>query len=630
MLAAVGVASMTSCSDYLDVNDNPNSATNVDALYYQRLAHIEFYTNDAQQFGAMRTNMGCGDWTMNSRTSTYGAYSQWQPMAGVTTTPYQWWFVGAAANLADMENSAMEAGAWHYVGVGRIIRAYGFMLMTDIYGEMPYTEAVALTNIPAYDTGKTIFQGCLDDIDMGLEYLSKTQEEFTEPLSAGDFWAAGSVDKWIKFANLLKARFLLHLSKKGAGSASDLKYDAQAILDALAKGPQSNKDNIVINHTDDNGPTHDVLGWNEPVDYSPLYSVIGMNSNYFVTRMLVDNLTNFGEYGVEDPRADRIIPWARSQKSANTPEEIYGQKVKWSEDGLWRRSVGVDMNTTIRTEGAPYATSWDDLSDKDITSKYSSHPGITGFYCQSETRSGDTIFVQQRSGSTGYYKGRSLLMWLDNQKGSGDDRSAISGTFMTRVSSPGWVGTYHEACFIKAEVLYNQGKTSEAYAAYKEGIRANMELMNEKLTAWQAESKDDLQNNCPSFQVMTDEEIDNYLENGIGTAADLTLGHIMTQKHIAMMEQLEQWNDMRRYDYDEAVFFNWHIPAEYYINGGSQSCIPLGKHLRRWRQCSHEINYNSTNLGAIGALVPGSNGTANWNSAADVWSINVWWDSDQD
>ena len=53
----------------------------------------------------------------------------------------------------------------------------------------------------------------------------------------------------------------------------DGKWDATTILAELDLAMKSNADNTVINHTDANGSTHDVLGWDEPVDYSPLFSV---------------------------------------------------------------------------------------------------------------------------------------------------------------------------------------------------------------------------------------------------------------------------------------------------------------------------------------------------------------------
>ncbi len=615
ILGAACVASLTSCNDWLDINDNPNSPTDDNVAYYQRLPHMQFYTNSAYQFSAMRTNMGCGDWTMNSRTSTYGAYSQWQMGTGPITTAYQWFFVGAASNFNKMFEKAEAAGAWHYMGATHVLRAYGFMLMTDLYGEMPYTEAHQNTNTPAYDTGKTIYLGCLNEIEEAIKCFEKEQAPLCEPLSTGDWWNNGDVEKWKKLCYLLKARWINKLIKKGEGKITrdesgkiiDAKWDAEEILNCLAKAQQSNADNTVLNHTDDNGLTTDVLGWSEPVDYSPLYSVLGMNSNYYVTKQLVDNFTNFAGLGVEDPRADKIIPWARSQKGATTPAEI-----KWSEDGKWRRSVGVDMHTTIRTTGTPYTTSW--------STENGGH-----FYCNSSENTGDTIYIHQTSSSKGYAANRNLFYY----RNANYEHSAMSGTFHSRVSAPTWVGAYHEACFIKAEVLFRQGKTGDAFNAYKEGVKANIELMNAKLNVWVGEDKDLAE--CPSFAPMVQEDIDNYLTNGIGTAGDLTLAKIMTQKHMAMMFSVEQYNDMRRYDYDSNVFLNWEIPAEYYINSTAQKYIPLGKQLRRWRQCSHEYNYNSAQLIAIGAKVPGAKTDSdNWNMEDDAWTINVWWDSDQE
>ncbi len=352
--------------------------------------------------------------------------------------------------------------------------------------------------------------------------------------------------------------------------------------------------------------THDVLGWDEPVDYSPLYSVCGMNGGYMVTKMLYDNLTNFAGYGVEDPRADKIIPWAWSQKSDNTPE---GVKFK---DG-WRRSLGVDMvsKEAPNLVGGPLRAGF--------------NPSKGGWYIDSDSkdRLGDTIYVECTSSSKGYAANVDLLY-----RRNGSDASKESGSFYTRVSSPTYVGTYAEACFIKAEVLFNKGDKAGAYTAYKEGIKASIECMNEKLKVWCAE--DENLKKCPSFTVMEQADIDNFLANGIGTQADLTLGKILTQKRIALHFSVEIWNDMRRYDFDPNLFLGWGIPAYHAVNASALKAIPNGKQLRRWKQCSHELNYNAENLQAIGAKVPGANTSLEqWNNADDVWTINVWWDSDQ-
>ena len=604
---------LTSCDSWLDVNTDPENPSSASATYENRLAHIEFYTNSGTQFAAWRSTMSMGDWTRNYNGSTYWHMSYWNPQQGAVTTAYQWWFVGAACNIEDMYEKAMADEAWHYAGVARVIYAYGFMLMTDLHGEMPFTEALGEDATPSYDNGKTIYLGCLKALDEGLELLSKSQNPTLPALSVGDWWCGGDVQKWIKFGNLLKARWINKLNKKGAGSYLDGKYDAQAILDALAKGPQSTADNAIINHTDDNSTTHDNLGWDEPVDYSPLYSVSGMNSGYMATKMLYDNLTNFGGYGVEDPRADKILPWAYSPNAAEGEYKL--------KDG-WRRTLGVDMVS----QASP------SLVNGPIRASYSA---AKKWYIETELpeRLGDTVYVEATSSSKGYAANRDIMYRRSNvlTGAAGEDvlTAAESGTYYTRVSSPTYLGTYAEACFIKAEVLFKQGDKNGAFTAYKEGIKSSIEQMNIKLNLWCNE--DAGLKACPSFTPMEQADIDNFLANGIGSASDLTLGHILTQKRIALNFSVEIWNDMRRYDFNPELFFGWGIPALHDVNASALKGIPAGKGFRRWRQCSHEFNYNAANLKEIGHQVPGADmSLPQWNQADDAWTINVWWDSDQE
>lgn len=621
--ALTAALSLVSCAEWLDVNTDPENPTLESAEYQLELAHCEFYTNSAQQFAAWRSSMAMGDWTRNISGGTYWSMSFWAPADGITTIPYQWFLVGAGATLKDMYAKAMAAENWHYAGVAKVLLAYGYMLMTDLYGEMPYTQGLSESAIPEYDNGKTIYLGCLKDIDEAIDLLSRSIDTNKMPsLAVGDFWNNGDVNKWSKLANLLKARWINKLIKKGEGSYLEGKYDRQAILDCLSKAMTSNADNTVINHTDDNGTTHDDLGWNEPVDYSPLFSVCGMNSGYMATKMLYDNLTNFDGLGVEDPRADHILPWAKSKKSDAAPKEI-----KWNVNGTWRRTLGVDMSSNIFSTGGPLRASYgsDDAADK----KGIRNGDFFWINSSSADRLGDTVYVESTSTSKGYHAKSSLIYRRNNNK----EGSEESGSFYSRVSAPTYVGTYAEACFIKAEVLFNTGDKSGAYTAYKEGIKASIELMNDKLKVWVNE--DASLASCPSFTPIAQADIDNFLANGIGSSGDLTLGRILTQKRIALLFSVEIWNDMRRYDFNKSLFLGWNIAAYHDVNAAASQAIPAGQYFRRWRQCSHELNYNTDNLQAIGAEVPGADmsfvkeGKNCWNLKPDVWTINVWWDSDQ-
>ncbi len=609
LMAFVCILALASCNEWLDVNVDPENPSSESALFQNRLAHIEFYTNSATQFAAWRSSMSMGDWTRYNGGGNYWYMSYWRPVTGAVTTAYQWWFVGAACNIEDMFKKAEAAEAWHYCGVAKIIRAYGFMLMTDLHGEMPYTDAIGESAYPKYDNGKTIYLGILQELDEGLEYLSRSQSPSVPALALGDYWGGGDVQKWIKFGNLLKARYCAKLNKKQTGSYLEGKYDTATILAALNNGPQSIADDMWINHTDDNSTTHDVLGWDEPVDYSPIYSVCGMNAGYMVTETLVKNLTNFGGYGVEDPRADKIIPWAYdSRNKDNAPADV-----KWV--GNWRRSRGVDMTTDDCPifSGGPLRANWN---------------AANGWYVNTDNpaRADDIYYVECTSESKGYAAAPDLF-YRRAGKTSGDE-SRESGSFYSRVSSPTYMGTYAEACFIKAEILFNQGDKAGAFTAYKNGIKASMDRMNVSLNAWV--NGDPGLAECPSFTPMTDAQINDYLNNGIGTAADLTLGKILTQKRIALHFSVEIWNDMRRYDFDENLFLNWKQPIYHDYDQTALKEIPNGKQFRRWQQCSHEYNYNKVNLQAIASEVPGAKVDSDmWNTEPDVWTINVWWDSNQ-
>ncbi len=637
-----------SIADVINLIDMVLRGDAVTYTYPEELKMVQFYTNSALQFGAWRASMAMGDWTRStSMGGNYWNVSYWYPVMGQLTTPYQWWFLGAYGasyglwgpkeNLIDIYNQATKEGNFAFAGVAKVIRAYGFMAMTDLYGEMPYNEVTRScgtggfyrflpedASLPKYDNGKTIYLGCINDIEDAINLLeqAKTQDpslptldsSYNDIWGSGDIWNHGDIDKWIKLAYFFKARWLNKLTKKSPGNYKDGKYDADEIIACLDKAMQSNADNTIMEHFDNNTPVHDGLGWDEPVDYSPLFSSCGMNAGYMVTKMLYDNLTNFGGYGMEDPRADHIIPWAYSHKGHNSLPSI-----KWI--GNWRRSLGVDMASNINSQGGPLRADYKD--------------SFNGWYIPSSNpyRLGDTVYVECTSDCKGYLGSPSILYC---RAGVGEFQSAESGSFYTRVSSPTYIGTYAECCFIRAEVLFKRGDRASAYAAYKAGIKASCELMNEKLRVWIAE--DPSLADCPSFTPMTDEAINHFVNNGIGTEGQLTLGHILTQKRLALMFSYEIWNDMRRYDFDPNLFFGWSIPAYHYQVAAAMRAIPEGKQYRRWRQCSHEYNYNSENLQAIGNQVPGANMYAtdsegspvNWNMVDDAWTIPVWWDSDQE
>ena len=612
ILCGLGVAmlSLTSCNDWLDVNEDPNTPSSAAASYANRMTFMQHYSIASYMIPSSNSAYYCG------QLATYTGGQQTAAMnwnlggSNRANNAQQWFLVPVGGNLPDLYNSAMDDGAYHYAAVACYFKAFGFMNMTDLFGEAPFDEAFGEATSPRYNTGKEVFMGCINLIDEAIELFQREQEPDATPLSAGDMWNGGDTGKWLKLCYFMKARWLNHLSKKQPGSYKDGKYDQQAILDCLSKAMQSNADNTVVYHEDNNSSTLDHEGWAEPVDYSTLYSCIGMNNNrMFVSKYFYDNLTNFAGNGVEDPRADKFIPWCRSAKSENTPAEI-----KWSADGKWRRSLGVDLQSNIVSIGGPAPSTYEKATYSWVCS----------------ARPTDTVYVQGQSGSTGYGGGKDMLM----RKAAGVDESALSGVFWTRPTSPTLVGSYAEACMIKAEVLFRQGNKAEAFQAYKAGIKANIDFVNEMCKRWV--QGDPTLAECPSFTPMEQSAIDNFLNNGIGTAGDLTMGKIMTQKQFVEFFTNEMWLDMRRMDYNPEYFLGWNKPFMYLNNASYKTYCPDGKYPRRWNQASYEKDYNAANLDAIGAQVPGAldlpvgGEDGKWYLSDQICTLPVWWDSDQE
>lgn len=598
---------LASCDDFLDVNKDPNNPTIDETRYEQIIPWSQFYMNHIYFIAGQNASFYTGNYIRNANNNE-GYASKWVLNGTARTANAQQWFLTQVANnYKPTYDKAMAAGAYHYAAVAKFLRAYGFVMETDLFGEIPYTEACGESPSPAYDTGNVIYLGCLDEIDEAIELFSRAQEKGATPLSAADYWNNGDTQKWIKACYMLKARWMNHFSKKSAGSYRDIKYDENAILDCLAKAQQSNADNTIVRHTDTNTNSHDILGWGEPVDYSPLFSCIGSNSNFYATEVLVQNLTNFDNKGIQDPRTDKILPWTRSEKTASSEPGLV-----WTEDGKWRRTKGVNMLTDIINLNGPYAVAFNSTTDS--------------WYCNDKSRAGDTIYVPMRCGGNGYY-GRETL-FFDAVKGN--ERSLISGNCFVHAESPSYVATYQEACFIKAEVLMRKGDKAGAFDAYKKGVRAAIDMVNDQTKIWAAKFPSIASH--PAIAPMTDAEINQFVDNALGSANDITMAKIMTQKLIAMPFNLENWNDMRRFDFDPQIFMNWNKP--YYYTSGTGDVFtycPQGEAPRRWKQASYEINYNFTNLEAIGAKVPGASALGDsegkgWYSSLQIMTLPIFWD----
>src|ERR1700722_12589700 len=556
------ILSSASCKKYLNVNTDPDHPNNTTVLVQNRLPwiqHFYCYTAGVTNF---RTANQAG--VFYNATFSANAFSvTWTASTG-NITPYQTWFDEVASNLPDMYSTAQAKGAYYYMGAADVFSAMGFMEMLDLYGEMPYTQAVSGIPSPTYDNGKTIYNGCMAKLNEAIGLFGQAQPSTAPSFAAGDMWLQGNAAEWIKFCYGLKARYMLKLSKK-----ADL-FNADSILYCLSQGPQSNSDNVIQAGYNNSNVLDYLEG--DPVVTNPLYDWAGEGSNQRISQFYYNLLTNMRGAGVTDPRMTKIVPASMDSVQLNASGQVqsYG----------WNRSVGVDFygpstrleaggaasiivpsfaaaNTNIKyTIGDPTAlanfiaaqTAAGHTFTTSGTSVTVTYPAGSIYISSTNyLYAGDTVYVNMRSSSAAYSgiaaQPQTNVNWYPSLAAFNAGVIGSTGSFQIRPISAQEILTYHEMCFIKAEVEMRKGDQADAYTAYLAGINAHVNFMQTTLTSWQAGG---YANGNPDMAPMNQSDINNYLTSAAVApgAGALTMSDIMLQKYIAMGCSLENYNDM--------------------------------------------------------------------------------------
>ncbi|MDH3381596.1 MAG: SusD/RagB family nutrient-binding outer membrane lipoprotein [Flavobacteriaceae bacterium] len=230
----------TSCSDWIDhdLNIDPDSPGNVpmnlilpavqQSMGYHLVGNNTVRTNNIwmQQFDGV------------DRQSFTEARYQLTPadVNNVWNSIYAEMFI----NLAIIAEKGEAEASPHYVGVSQVLTATTLGISTDLFGDIPYTEAFkGSENIlkPKYDSQQVIYDNIFKLIDDAVVNLNSTNNALSVK---GDVIYAGNVAKWKKAANSVKARHLLQLSKKNGNAAYT------AALAAVANGFTSNADDMQV------------------------------------------------------------------------------------------------------------------------------------------------------------------------------------------------------------------------------------------------------------------------------------------------------------------------------------------------------------------------------------------------
>lgn len=129
-------------------------------------------------------------------------------------------YYGILRNNDLLYKRAVELDLEFHQGVAMVMKAFVFGLITDLWGDAPYTNALkaelgGLENTnPAFDSQEIIYAGILADLETANGLLSKSKSEYSSIVDDVDVYYSGDPTKWRKFANTLMLRYYMRISVK--------------------------------------------------------------------------------------------------------------------------------------------------------------------------------------------------------------------------------------------------------------------------------------------------------------------------------------------------------------------------------------------------------------------------------
>lgn len=202
-----------SCSDeYMEnMNTNPSKAATIDPnaqlttaqlQTYGDLSMMEIYRN--YHYAFTQQLMGC--WN----TTNYGGRHTLDnnEMSRIWTSFY----TQSLKNISDAQyRTAEDAEKVNINSVLRIYRVYLMSIITDTYGDAPFSEAglgfLEGKFNPKYDKQEDIYNAFFLELEDAVNKIDPTKDKVT-----GDLIYAGDVTKWQQLANSLRLRFAMRIS----------------------------------------------------------------------------------------------------------------------------------------------------------------------------------------------------------------------------------------------------------------------------------------------------------------------------------------------------------------------------------------------------------------------------------
>lgn len=244
------------CSDFLDVNDDPNAATEApgDLLFVE--ATVTLQSNRNIELGpstAFFTQIWASNGAAGSTFLNPERYNVGSAGFSVTNSWGALWpnvlnnlqlFITDAESQEPVRNNA--------IAQAKLLQAYTFYVLTALWGDVPFSEALRedIQN-PSFDPQEDVLRGIVSRIDEALALINR--DDSAQPIINGDLFYDGDMLKWRRFGNSLKLRVLMMIYNRDQSVASEIQ--------ALIGSPElirSNADNFEFPYNTSNGNENQV------------------------------------------------------------------------------------------------------------------------------------------------------------------------------------------------------------------------------------------------------------------------------------------------------------------------------------------------------------------------------------
>jgi hypothetical protein len=236
--------------NFEEINIDPTKLTPGNMNFHYMFTSAQLVTSgnsDGNAYEDWRNNLIYASTMIQHLSSTtgYWAGDKYTYNPGYNSAYWDANYPNSVKNIVEVvENTRDDAALANFHQIARIFKVFMLHRLTDMYGDIPYTQAglgyINGTTHPVYDKQQDIYMDMLKELKEAAEALDAAK---ANTLNNSDLMYKGDVAKWKKFAYSLMVRLSMRMTKVAAG-------DAETWVKAAVAGGvmASNDDNALIQH----------------------------------------------------------------------------------------------------------------------------------------------------------------------------------------------------------------------------------------------------------------------------------------------------------------------------------------------------------------------------------------------